>query len=702
MDKRLIAFLTNCGKPALFSEIKAAFPEQKEEQLLKLLQKLEQDGALVTTRKNRYALPEQVGLVVGRLEGNAKGFGFVIPAGQGQRDIFVSAANLNGAMHNDTVMVKVIAAGAGRKEEGEVIKVIDRANRRIVGTLQTTRKYGFVTPDDNHLSFDVFIPGNQLNRAQNQDKVVVAITRWPEKRHGPEGRVVEILGRKGEPGTDILSVIRKHDLPEQFPRKVLAEAERLPDRLTAADLEGRRDLRSWTVVTIDGEDARDLDDGVSISRLERKGYRVGVHIADVGYYVKEGSALDKEAFHRGTSVYLVDRVIPMLPPRLSNDLCSLNAGVDRLALSVIIDVDFGGKILDHEIFPSVIRVRKRLTYEQVREILVDRGASLPAGEEELANQLSMMAKLAEALYRQRVSRGAIDFNFAESKVILDDRGNPVVIKRVERSIADRIIEEFMIMANEVVARQMSAAGVPFLYRVHEEPTEDNLAELNSFLKKFGYQIRRRHQKVSPKSVQEVLNRAAGRPEYRFVSTVILRSLQHARYDPSPLGHFGLASQYYTHFTSPIRRYPDLVIHRVIREMLEAGKLPAKRKQALARKMPVYAQQSSERERLAEEVERETTALKKVEFMQRHLGGVFPGIVSGIKPFGLFVELENTVEGLVHIASMADDYYQFLETELVLAGEHTRKRYRIGDRVTVRVIRVDPEDKQIDFELVEGS
>jgi len=700
LKNELVIFLEGHGKPASLDEISAAFPETDSQKLSQALQKLEEAGELLKTRKNKYALPEQLGFAIGRMQGHSRGFGFVVPNKKGMGDIFISAENLNGAMHNDTVMARLLGIGAGKKEEGEVVKVITRANKRLVGTFETGKHFGFVTPDDNRLPFDVFIPGGEINRARSNDKVVVEITRWPEKRRNPEGRVTEVIGRKGEPGTDVTSVIRKFDLPEQFPGKVLAEAERFAARLTDADLKGRQDLRSWSIVTIDGADARDLDDGVSIRKTPGKGYQVGVHIADVGYYVKEGSDLDKEAFNRGTSVYLVDRVVPMLPPKLSNDLCSLTAKVDRLAMTVVIEIDLKGKVTKHRIFPSVIRVRERMTYEDVRKIIVDKDAGLIDRYHELVDQFETMAELAMILRERRFSRGAIDFNFAESKVILDESGKPAEIKKVERSIADQVIEEFMILANEVVAEHMFSAGVPFLYRVHEEPTEDSLSQLNTFLKRFGVQVRRRNQKVSPRSVQDVLRKVSGRPEERFVSTVVLRSLKHARYDPSPLGHFGLASQYYSHFTSPIRRYPDLVIHRVIREVVESGGLSDKRKQALAKKMPAYAERSSEREKQAEEAERETVALKKVEYMQRHVGDVFPGTVSGVTPFGMFVELENTVEGLVHVASLGDDFYRFIEEELSLVGERARKRYRIGDRVTVLVVRVNPEDKQIDFELVE--
>lgn len=705
LRERLLEFMREkTYKPLTAEELAVSFRVKEMEGFVRLLRELEQAGAVILTRKNKYGLPEKMGLVVGRLQGHPKGFGFVISDRAGEPDTYISAENLNGAMHNDRVVARLArTVGDGAKPEGEVIRILERANRQVVGTFERSRHYGFVVPDDNRLGQDVFVPQAETGGANSKDKVVVEITRWPEKRRNPEGKVVEILGRRGTPGVDILSIVRKHQLPEEFPPAVLKEAERIPLGIKEEDPAGRRDLRGVRMVTIDGEDAKDLDDAVSIEVLPDGVFRLGVHIADVGYYVKEGSRLDKEAFKRGTSVYLVDRVIPMLPPRLSNGICSLNAGEDRLAMTCLMDVDDRGRVQRYEIFPSIIHVRERMTYDQVRGILVDRDPGLCRRYQPLVEDFQLMERLCQVLYRRRLERGAIDFQFPESKVKLDDRGKPVEIIKRTRSISEQIIEEFMLLANETVAAHMYNLEAPFIYRVHEEPGSDSLQQLNDFLHTLGYHVKNGSRAgIHPRAFQAVVNKVAGRPEEKVVSMVMLRSMKHARYDAACLGHFGLAAQYYTHFTSPIRRYPDLAIHRVIREMLEKGKLAPRRRAKLLELMPEYAEQSSIREKVAEEAERETVDLKKVEYLQRFVGQVFPGTVSGVVPFGMFVELENTVEGLVHVSTMTDDYYQYLEKQLTLLGQHTRKSYRIGDPVKVQVIRADVETRQVDFELAEEN
>lgn len=687
-------------KPMTIEELLEVLPIRDTKKFLKLLAEMEAAGDVVLTRTGKYGLPERMNLVVGRLQGHAKGFAFLLPDQPGQSDVYIKGEDLNGAMHNDRVVVRLYT---GRREacrpEGEVIRILERANTKIVGTYEAGKYAGFVVPDDPRIAYDVFIqPGNK-QQAKSGDKVVVEITQWPGKRRLPEGKICEILGPKGAPGVDILSIIRKYDLPEAFPPEVEREAARIPDHVRAEEMIGRRDLRGLKMVTIDGEDAKDLDDAVSLEMLPNGNYHLGVHIADVSHYVKPGSALDKEALRRGTSVYLVDRVVPMLPPKLSNGICSLNPQVDRLAMSVFMEIDHIPQVVKYEIVPSVIHINERMTYTNVKRILVDQDPELLQRYDYLVDDFRHMEELCRLLQRRRVARGSIDFDFPESKAILDEFGKTLEIVRYPRSIADQIIEEFMLMANEVVAQHLHRLGVPALYRVHEPPALDKIVELNETLHAFGYHIKIINNEVHPRTIQEIIQKVEGRPEQRVVQTLILRSMKHARYAPEPLGHFGLAVADYTHFTSPIRRYPDLIVHRVLKEVLPTGKISARKKAALAKLMPAYAEQSSARELVAEEVERETVELKKVEYMQGFVGEVMEGIVSSVVPFGMFVELENLVEGLVHVSTMADDYYQFIEKPPALLGEHTKKTYKIGDLVKVKLVRVDVEQRQIDFELV---
>ncbi|MHB1126879.1 MAG: ribonuclease R [Bacillota bacterium] len=700
-EKLLTLMRTHTYRPLSEEELIKALGIENTRGFLALLRKLEKEGLIILTRKNKYGLPEKMGLVVGRLQGHPKGFGFVIPdSPAGNGDVFVSAENLNGALHNDRVVVRVDPVkGPGDKRQGEIIRILHHANEKVVGTFEWGKKIGHVLPDDARLPQDILVPSGQYLGARTKDKIVVQITRWPERRRNPEGKVIEVLGRTGKPGVDILSVVRKYQLPEAFPEDVIQEAERFSEQFGAEDLSKRQDLRSLKMVTIDGADAKDLDDAVSLTKMENGKYQLGVHIADVSYYVREGSSLDKEAYARGTSVYLVDRVIPMLPERLSNKLCSLNPHVERLAMSVLMDIDRNGKLIKYEITPSVIRIDHRMTYDAVREILVDEDAGLKKKYDDFVQEFKWMEELCLALKGQRRLRGAIDFDFPESKVILDGEGKPVEIIELKRSIAESIIEEFMILANEVVARHMFQLEAPFVYRVHEKPIPEAIIELNRFLGQFGLGLESRGEQVEPGSLQKIVEAVAGRPEEAMINTVLLRSMKHARYDAQCFGHFGLASQYYCHFTSPIRRYPDLVIHRVIREFIENKGLTEKRLAKLHKIAVQAARQSSEREKVAEEAERESVDLKKVEYMERHLGDAFDGVVSGVLHFGMFVRLENSVEGLVHVSTLTDDYYRYDEKNFRLEGEHTRKAYRIGDRIRIQVIRVSVEARQIDFELI---
>lgn len=687
------------------------YPIENRVVFMTLLQELEETGKIVLNRKGRYGLPQKMNLVVGRIQGSAKGFAFLIPDDAQEQDVFISNEDLNGAMHNDRVILRLHRhLEDGRKREGEVIRILERANKQIVGTYESSRYFGFVVPDEKRLGSDIFIPKNEAGGAKAGDKVVIEITAWAEARRNPEGRVLEVLGHKDQPGIDILSIVRKYQLPETFPSEVLAEAENVPETVMEAEKANRRDLRKLLMVTIDGEDAKDLDDAVTLERLPNGNYYLGVHIADVGYYVREGSLLDEEALKRATSVYLVDRVIPMLPPRLSNGICSLNAGEDRLAMTCFMEIDEDGEVVQHEILPTVIRVKERMTYTAVRKILEEQDRELVERYGDYVPIFEMMRDLCGILRRKRLRRGAIDFDFPESKVILNEQGKPIEIVQRVRSVAEMIIEEFMIAANETVSEDFFWREEPFLYRVHEKPDVDDLTELNEFLGIFGYYIKANRQgEVSPRAVQQVLEKTKGRPEEKTIAMVVLRSMKHARYAPEAIGHFGLAAKYYSHFTSPIRRYPDLAIHRVIREMQageqtgeQAGEkargLAAKRRKKLSALMEEYAEQSSLRERVAEDAERESVDLKKVEYMQDFVGQVFTGVISGVTSFGFFVELPNTVEGLVHVSTLTDDYYQYMEKQLMLVGEHTNKVYRIGDTVKVILTRVNLEERNIDFEI----
>ncbi|MBC7326141.1 MAG: ribonuclease R, partial [Moorella sp. (in: Bacteria)] len=607
-------------RPLTAAELMEALGKDDEEAFREFLSSLEQEGYIVRTRKDKYGLPEKMGLICGRLQASARGYAFVVPREKEQADVYISALNMGGAMHGDLVLARILPGATGRRQEGEIIRVLQRVNRRVVGTFDATRHLDFVIPDDTRLHQDIIIPAGASLGARNKDKVVVEITRWPEARRNPEGQVVQVLGQTGQPGVDVLSIIKKYGLETEFPPAVLREAEELSKDFGPRELAGRRDLRDWRLVTIDGADARDLDDAVSLTTLPDGNYLLGVHIADVSFYVREGSALDREAFNRATSVYFVDRVIPMLPTRLSNDICSLNAGEDRLAVTALMTITPAGIVKAYELFPSIIRVRERMTYDAVRRILEEDDPELVERYRELVPDFRLMAALAAILRRRREKRGAIDFDFPEAKVQLDDRGLPVAIIPRQRSVAEGIIEEFMIAANEVVARHLYELAVPAVYRVHEEPAPDKMEELNNFLAFFGLQVRpNRDGRVKPRAFQEILSAVRGRPEERVISTVLLRSMMHARYAGQCLGHFGLASPYYCHFTSPIRRYPDLVVHRILRKTWYPGGLTAERLAALDAFVALAAVQSSEREKVAEEAEREALDMKKVQYMERHVG-----------------------------------------------------------------------------------
>lgn len=667
----------------------------------KILDNMESEGLIIKTRKDRYGVPDRMNLVVGKLQGNEKGFGFVIADDETINDVFIPSESLNGAMNNDRVIARISKQREdGKHNQGEIIRIIERANEKVVGTFEKSRNFGFVVPDDKRIYHDIFISKSNMNSAKDGYKVVAKITKWPDGRRNPEGKIFEILGKKDKPGVDILSIIKKYDLPEAFPDEVIKYTDRIPEEIPEEEYEKRRDLRNLKIVTIDGEDAKDLDDAVSIEKLPDGKFKLGVHIADVTHYVREKTPLDREAFKRGTSVYLVDRVIPMLPKKLSNGLCSLNPKVDRLTLSCMMIIDQNGKVCDHEIFESIIRTSERMTYTDVTKILRDKDEETIKRYDYLVEDFKLMEELCGILNRKRMQRGALDFDFQESKIILDESGKPIDIKPYEREIANRIIEEFMLVCNETVAEHMFWTGMPFVYRVHEDPDSEKLEVFKQFVYNLGYFVKP-YKEVHPKFLQDIITEAKGKPEETVVNTILLRSLAKARYSPECLGHFGLAAKYYCHFTSPIRRYPDLSIHRIIKAFIN-GKIDAKMQKRFTRFVQESSKHSSDMELVADDAERETEDLKKVEFMQDKVGKTFKGIISSVTSFGMFVELENTVEGLIHISNLIDDYYIYDEAHYSLVGQRTKKIYRLGDEIRVKVVRADMESMNIDFVLADNE
>ncbi|WP_124728341.1 ribonuclease R [Staphylospora marina] len=690
-------------KPMTREELAQVFqvPEEEMGPFELLLDEMEANGWIVQTRARRYGVPERFNLVRGTLQGTAKGFGFVIPDTPGKPDVYVHTSDMNGAIDGDLVLVRIHRAKSeSRRPEGEIVRVLKRGRDKIVGTFnRLSSHFGFVIPDDKRIGADIFIAAEHQMNARDGQKVVVKLHQITG-RFSAEGEIIEILGHKNDPGVDILSVIRKHGLPEQFPEEVLAEAERVPEEIREEELKGRRDLRDWDMVTIDGEDAKDLDDAVSVERLDNGNIRLGVHIADVSYYVKEGSALDREAYRRGCSVYLVDRVIPMLPKRLSNGICSLNPRVDRLTMTCDMEIDPAGNVVRYDIYPSVIRTNERMTYTNVKKILLDNDPELIERYKPLVGDFRLMADLAMTLRRKRMARGAIDFNFPEAKIIVDEKGRPVDVVRRPRTIAEQLIEEFMLKANETVAEHYFNLNVPFVYRIHENPDAEKLQSFYQLVATFGHSVKGKADQVKPHALQQLLEKVAGKPEELIISTVMLRSMKQAKYAAECLGHFGLAARYYSHFTSPIRRYPDLLIHRIIREVHENGALSVERIDRLNAYLPDAAQQSSIRERIAVDAERETQALKAAEYMMERIGEEYEGIISSVTSFGLFVQLENTLEGMVHISFLTDDYYRYDERHYCLIGERSGRVLRIGDKVRIRVSGVNVEERKIDFELLD--
>lgn len=671
-------------------------PKTQRQDLQEVLDALVAEGKIEVSGKGKYAKSEGK-FLTGVFTAHPRGFGFVTIEGEDE-DIFIPESQMNGAFHMDTVQVSLLRGGSrGRRREGTITKIISRGMNRIVCTYEKSKTFGFAVPDNPKFGKDIFIPQERSKGAVSGHKVVVELTDFGGHGRKPEGKIVEILGHINDPGTDILSIVRAYDLPMEFSEKIMHQVENVANEVSTADMAGRMDLRDWQTVTIDGEDAKDLDDAITLTR-EGANYKLGVHIADVTNYVQEHSALDVEALKRGTSVYLVDRVIPMLPHKLSNGICSLNAGENRLALSCIMTIDEKGNVIDHLITETVIKVDRRMSYTSVKKILEDHDEAEIREYEELVPMFERMQELAAILRKKRMKRGSIDFDFPETKILLDKKGKPLEIKPYERNVATKIIEDFMLIANETVAQDYFWQELPFVYRSHDNPDTEKIRKLGTFINNFGYSIKIGQDEVHPKELQKLLLKIEGTPEEALISRLTLRSMKQAKYTTMSTGHFGLATSYYCHFTSPIRRYPDLQIHRIIKDNLR-GRMNAKKIEHYEKILPEVAKHSSETERRADEAERETEKLKKVEYMEQRIGEIYEGVISGVTEWGFYVELPNTIEGLVHVTTLEEDYFYYNESTYELIGEATGKRYKLGQKVQVQVAGTDKLMRTIDFRVV---
>ncbi len=674
-------------------------PKDKRDEFNEVLDSLYEDGSVMITNSLRYKKPA-VNYAVGSFRASKKSFGFVVRAGDAE-DIFIPSGRTFTAMDGDLVSVMIDCKGRrGKNVEGHVTRVIKRANQKIVGYYRKKNKGGLVLPDNQRLSVDIAIPEGQSMGAVNGHKVVALITDYGSEGMRPTGRVIEILGKSTDKGVDILSIVKRYNLDEDFPDDVKEEvSENIKSRVTPKELKGRLDFRDVPTVTIDGEDAKDLDDAITLEKI-KDGYRLGVHIADVSHYVREGSLLDKEALRRSTSVYLVDRVIPMLPRQLSNGICSLNEGKSRLTLSCIMDIDSSGKVIAHRIAECVIKVDKRMSYTDVNKIITLKDEKTCKKYKRLVPMFNLMAELSLLLRKERKKKGSVDFDFPETKVILDDAGTPIDVKPYERNAAHMLIEDFMLLANETVAKEYNDRQLPFLYRTHDKPDPEKMKSLCAFVSSFGFSVKTKNGEINPKELQRLLAKVEGTEVESLISRVALRSMKRAMYSTSCSGHFGLAKKYYTHFTSPIRRYPDLQIHRIIKENIHSG-LAKKRLEHYKAILDQVAFTTSNNERRAEEAERDSIRYKVCEYMSQHIGEKFTGIISSITSYGMYVELPNTVEGMVRVSDIAGDYYIFNESKLELVGARTKNKYRIGDEVSVRISGADRLLGTVDFELLKG-
>lgn len=683
--------------PMKFKELVVILNVRKEDRGLLdiVLTELLNEGKITISKKGKYSIPQEEyrqGLFIG----NEKGFGFVEVEGE-EEDYFIPKGNVNGAFHHDMVLIAVDPIQTGKRKEGKVIKIISHEIREVVGYFQKNKSFGYVIPDNKKIFSDIYIAGKDTKGAVDGHKVVAKIKTYDTKDRKPEGVITEILGHVNDPGVDILSIVKNYDIPCEFPEEVMEQIENIPSEVAEEDKVGRFDIRGLQTVTIDGEDAKDLDDAITLTK-EDGIYTLGVHIADVSHYVTENSPLDKEAVKRGTSVYLVDRVIPMLPHKLSNGICSLNQGEDRLALSCIMKINEKGEIVDHQVKETLINVDRRMTYTAVNDIITNKDEATIKQYEDFVPMFNLMAELSKILRDKRYKRGAIDFDFPECKIKLDEKGYPISIEPYDRNAATKIIEDFMLAANETIAEYFYWQQVPFVYRNHEKPDSDRMKALATFITNFGYSVKLSGEEVHPKEIQKLLNNIEGTPEEAMISRVTLRSMKRAEYTPECLGHFGLAAKYYTHFTSPIRRYPDLQIHRIIKECIN-GKMTDKHAEHYKSILPEVTKNCSTNERRADDAERDTEKLKQAEYMRGQIGEEFVGVISGVTNFGLYVELPNTIEGLVHVSNMCDDHYIYDEDSFSMTGEATKKTYKLGQPVRIRVEAADKLTRTIDFSLV---
>lgn len=687
-------------KPLRIKEMAVLFgvPKKQRGEFHEILDELIARGKIEIDRRGRIQLPEE-NIVVGEFMATRRGFGFVRIEGE-EEDIFISELCCADAFHGDTVKVRLNqhSKSHGRRREGEIIQILQRGIHTVVGTFQQNKNVTFVIPDNGKMMSDIFIPKEGTLDAVDGHKVVVELTDYGSDGKSPEGHVIQILGHRNDPGVDIRSIVKSFGLPEEFPDSVMHQVAGVPDHVDPSMIGGRVDIRSLDTVTIDGEDAKDLDDAITIQKQEDGCYELGVHIADVSHYVTENSPLDREAVERGTSVYLVDRVIPMLPHKLSNGICSLNAGEDRLALSCFMTIDEKGQVKSHRIAETVVNVTERMSYTDVNAILTHHDPTVCKRYEKLVPMFEMMKELAMLLRKKRKKKGSIDFDFPECKIILDEKGHPVDIVPYDRNIATKIIEEFMLAANQTVAEEYFWLEIPFVYRTHEYPDLEKIQDLARMTAGFGHHIKVGQEEVHPREIQKLIEEIEGTEEEAFLSRLTLRSMKRAKYATVNEGHFGLATQYYCHFTSPIRRYPDLQIHRIIKENIRHG-MEGKRYAHYESILPEIARRCSERERLADDAEREVDKMKKAEYMQDHIGEMFTGVVSGVTAWGIFVELPNTVEGMVRLADMTDDHYDFEEEKYRVIGHHTATEYRMGQKVQVQVVRVDQLTRTIDFAMI---
>ena len=685
-------------KPLRFKEFVGFLqvPRGEKNNLKELLDQFIKEGKLILDQQGRYRIPGD-NIKVGTFAGTQRNFGFVILEGE-EQDIFIPENATKGALHGDKVMVAINEEQTGKRKEGTILDIMERGKTELVGTFEKSKNFGFVRPDNPKFGRDIFIAKEHTMGAVGGHKVVVKLTKFGDGTQNPEGKVIEILGHVNDPGVDIMSIIREHDLPVEFPEEVMRFLNQIPEEIDPGEMKGRLDIRKLQTVTIDGEDAKDLDDAITLSK-EGEIYHLGVHIADVSHYVKEGSVLDKEALKRGTSVYLVDRVIPMLPHKLSNGICSLNAGTDRLALSCFMDINEKGEVVSHRIAETVVQVDERMTYTSVAKIVEDHDEEECRKYEALVPMFYEMLELSQILKKRRRKRGSIDFDFPESKIVVDAKGKPIDIQAYERNKATKIIEEFMLIANETIAEDFFWQEIPFLYRTHDYPDEEKIKKLGIFINNFGYSIHIGQDEIHPKELQKLLMKIEDTPEEPLISRLTLRSMKQAKYTVANTGHFGLSAKYYCHFTSPIRRYPDLQIHRIIKENLN-GALDERRQKHYEKILYEVANHSSKTERRADDTEREVEKMKKVEYMGNFIGETFDGVISGITTWGMYVELANTVEGMIRVSDMEDDYYFYDEEHYQMVGEHTKKTYNLGQKVKIEVIAADKLQRTIDFALVE--